>query len=103
MTLAPSQCQVFHSVLTRNLGGPSDNDKLLWTVALDTLKEALKVVMRARPLSGFLGLLNSTICSGSLSYMGSAWSSCSVPRCTGTGHRLAEGLRLRGRRNQHRR
>ena len=43
MTVALLRCQVFHSVLTRNLGGPSENDKLLWTVALDTLKLALKV------------------------------------------------------------
>ncbi len=35
--------QVFHNVLIRNLGGPSDNDKLLGKVALDTLNQALKV------------------------------------------------------------
>lgn len=67
MTMVLLRCQVFHSVLTRNLGGPFEKDKLLWTVALDTLKQALKVVMHAASWSKFLGILNSTMCSGCLS------------------------------------
>jgi hypothetical protein len=41
---------VFHSVLIRNLGGPSENDQLLGRLALDTLKQALKVVMHEADL-----------------------------------------------------
>lgn len=35
--------QVFHTVLTRNLGGPFENDNVLAKIAQEALRRALKV------------------------------------------------------------